>query len=147
MCRRSQEPGLGKWNLPSGFLEKGETLEEGAARETFEESGVVVDPGDLELHAVINMVAIDQVAIAFRIEVATKPAVSPGPECLEAGFLAEGDIPPEDLAWRIYLGNEPQRYFSEIRLREYTICLGTLGSSQRKEFKSREYGIKSVRNV
>lgn len=34
-------PGL--WSALAGFLEHGESLEEGAAREVFEESGIVVD--------------------------------------------------------------------------------------------------------
>jgi len=33
MCRRALEPGLGKWVVPSGFLEVGESLEQGAVRE------------------------------------------------------------------------------------------------------------------
>ena len=27
LCRRAQEPSMGRWNLPAGFLERGETLE------------------------------------------------------------------------------------------------------------------------
>src|SRR5271155_1410266 len=75
MCRRSQEPALGKWTVPSGYLECGETLEEGAARETFEETGVMVDPERLELHGVINMVEIHQVAVGFRVELAAEPVL------------------------------------------------------------------------
>ncbi len=147
MCRRGQNPALGKWTVPSGFLECGETLEEGAARETVEETGVIVDPRHLELQAVINMVEIEQVAVAFRIEVATMPPVHPGPECLDAAFLAEEDIPPGDLAWQSYLGKSTRRWFREIRSREYSIYLGTLGSDQRLEFKSREYRIRSVKEI
>src|ERR1700692_4622421 len=54
MCRRSQEPARGQWVLPSGFLECGETLEQGAARETFEETGVSLDPNQLDLASIIN---------------------------------------------------------------------------------------------
>jgi len=61
MCRRSQEPAIGQWVLPSGFLECGETLEQGAARETFEETGVSLDPNQLDLASIINITAIDQV--------------------------------------------------------------------------------------
>lgn len=39
LCKRNIEPRLGKWTLPAGFLEMGETLAEGAARETREEAG------------------------------------------------------------------------------------------------------------
>jgi ADP-ribose pyrophosphatase YjhB (NUDIX family) len=141
LCRRAQEPGLGKWAVPSGFLECGETLEEGAARETFEETGVIVDPLRLELQAVINMVEIEQVAVAFRIDLASIPVVSPGPECLEAAFLAEQDIPPDGFAWQGYLGNAMRRWFKDMRSGEHAIYLSTLGSEQRPEFKFREYKI------
>ena len=32
MCRRAIEPRKGFWTLPAGYMELGETLEEGAAR-------------------------------------------------------------------------------------------------------------------
>lgn len=147
MCRRSQEPGLGKWTVPSGYLECGETLEQGAARETYEETGVRVDPASLELHGVINMVEIHQVAIGFRVQLPTEPSVRPGPECLDAAFLAEEDVPADQIAWRMYMGDSPQRYFNEIRSGDFAIRLATLGSAQDPEFKSREYAIKSVTNV
>jgi 8-oxo-dGTP diphosphatase len=45
LIRRRYEPLAGQWSLPGGTLELGETLEEGAAREMLEETGLVVDIG------------------------------------------------------------------------------------------------------
>ena len=39
LCKRNIEPRFGKWTLPAGFLELGETLAHGAGRETQEEAG------------------------------------------------------------------------------------------------------------
>jgi len=39
LCRRAIEPRRGKWTLPAGFMELGETTAQGAARETDEEAG------------------------------------------------------------------------------------------------------------
>jgi hypothetical protein len=39
LCKRNIEPRKGKWTLPAGFMELGETTAEGAARETTEEAG------------------------------------------------------------------------------------------------------------
>ena len=36
LCKRNIEPQLGKWTLPAGFMELGETTSQGAARETLE---------------------------------------------------------------------------------------------------------------
>lgn len=43
MQRRSVDPGAGKWSLPSGFVDRGEIVTEAAAREVFEEVGLVVE--------------------------------------------------------------------------------------------------------
>ena len=38
LCRRAIEPRKGYWTVPAGFLELGETISEGAAREVWEEA-------------------------------------------------------------------------------------------------------------
>ncbi len=38
LCRRAIEPRAGYWNVPAGFLELGETVEDGAMREVWEEA-------------------------------------------------------------------------------------------------------------
>lgn len=43
LCRRNIEPQSGLWTLPAGFLELGETMEQGAMRETLEESQAKVE--------------------------------------------------------------------------------------------------------
>ncbi len=39
MAKRDIDPRKGLWTLPAGFMENAETLQEGALRETFEETG------------------------------------------------------------------------------------------------------------
>jgi ADP-ribose pyrophosphatase YjhB (NUDIX family) len=45
IVRRRYEPLAGRWSLPGGTLEVGETLEAGVARELLEETGLVVRVG------------------------------------------------------------------------------------------------------
>jgi len=47
LIKRGHEPLAGQWSIPGGKLELGETLEAGTARETLEETGLVVEVGPL----------------------------------------------------------------------------------------------------
>lgn len=44
LVKRAGQPDAGRWSLPSGLLEVGETVEGAAVRETFEETHVRVRP-------------------------------------------------------------------------------------------------------
>ncbi|MEC7997537.1 MAG: NUDIX hydrolase, partial [Pseudomonadota bacterium] len=50
LCKRAIQPRLGKWTLPAGFMENGETSLEGAVRETAEEAGATVRIHDDSLY-------------------------------------------------------------------------------------------------
>jgi 8-oxo-dGTP diphosphatase len=47
LVRRGQPPLLGEWSLPGGVLECGETLREAVVREALEETGLVVETGEM----------------------------------------------------------------------------------------------------
>ena len=64
LCRRAIEPRYGFWTLPAGFMENGETVAEGAARETWEEAEA--DVRELTLYTVFNIPYINQVYMLHR---------------------------------------------------------------------------------
>lgn len=97
LCRRAIEPRRGFWTLPAGFMELGETVAEGAARETFEEAGAQIALG--ELLAVLSVVRVGQVHLFFRARLLSLD-FAPGPESLEAQLFAPADIPWDELAFR-----------------------------------------------
>ena len=47
LVKRGHAPLQGKWSIPGGVLEIGETLRKAAVREALEETGLAVEPGEL----------------------------------------------------------------------------------------------------
>jgi len=47
LVRRAHPPIQGHWSIPGGVLEVGEMLREAAIREAREETGLVIEPGEL----------------------------------------------------------------------------------------------------
>ena len=96
MCRRAIEPRRGYWTVPAGFLENGETLQEGAARESREEAQVEVEIGSLL--SIVHVLDAHQVHVFFRAHMRAD-AHGAGPESLETALVAAEDIPWADLAF------------------------------------------------
>jgi len=47
LVKRGHAPLLGKWSIPGGALEVGETLRKAVVREVREETGLTIEPGEL----------------------------------------------------------------------------------------------------
>jgi ADP-ribose pyrophosphatase YjhB (NUDIX family) len=96
ICRRAIEPRRGFWTLPAGFLELGETAEEGSLREAWEEARARIEIEGLI--AVYSVPRIGQVQLLYRARL-LDPAVEPGPECLEVRLVGWDEVPWADLAF------------------------------------------------
>ncbi len=82
--RRAIDPGRGVWSFPSGYVDRGEVLEEAAQREVLEETGLQVDIGGLV--GVYSAAGDPVILVAYAGEVRAGVA-APGPEMSElAGF-------------------------------------------------------------
>jgi ADP-ribose pyrophosphatase YjhB (NUDIX family) len=111
LCRRAIEPRYGLWTLPAGFLENGETLANGALRETLEEAHARVALG--ELYAVISLPQINQVYMMFRARLVDLD-FSAGAESLEVRLFDEREIPWESIAFRT-IARTLRNYFLDRR--------------------------------
>jgi len=96
LCKRAIEPRLGYWTLPAGYLELGETVEEGAVREAYEEARANLRLD--RLLATYSVPRISQIQIMFRATLKT-PDISAGPESEAVGLFNWDDIPWEEIAF------------------------------------------------
>lgn len=97
LCQRNIEPRRGKWTLPAGFMELGETLTQGAARETREEAGAAFEMQDL--FAIMNVVRVGQVHFFYRAQL-SHTRFDPGHETQVARLFSEQEVPWDEIAFR-----------------------------------------------
>ncbi|MDO8614261.1 MAG: NUDIX hydrolase [Dehalococcoidia bacterium] len=99
LLRRAIEPRYGAWTFPGGFMEIDESVEECAAREAHEETGLHVQ--------VLDLVGVYSkpwpqgpaiVSIVFRGRVSAG-RIAAGREALEARWFDPRDIPWDELAY------------------------------------------------
>jgi ADP-ribose pyrophosphatase YjhB (NUDIX family) len=112
LCLRNIEPRWGKWTLPAGFMELGETTLEGAARETAEEAGAEIEMEGL--FTVMSVPRVGQVHLFYRARLLSE-RLDPGHETIEARLFAEDEIPWDEIAFRTV--KETLQHFFEDRRR------------------------------
>ena len=122
LCKRAIEPRYGTWTLPAGFMENHETIQEAAARETFEEA--TARASNLELFAIYNLPHISQVYIMFRADIEDGKAES-GIESLDTQFVSEKDIPWEELSFPI-INETLELYFQDRKRGEFNLHTGEI---------------------
>ena len=96
LCKRAIEPRYGLWTLPAGFLEFGETAEEGALRETSEEANADVNID--RLFSVYSLPKVGQVYLMFVADLVNLNFEA-GKESLEVKLVRKKEIPWEELAF------------------------------------------------
>ncbi len=96
LCRRAIPPSKGKWTIPAGFLELGETTAAGAAREVLEEAGAHVAVGPLL--GLYEIAEISQVNVVYHAPMVSAD-IAAGAESLEVRLFAWDEIPWDDLAF------------------------------------------------
>ena len=98
MCKRNIEPRKGYWTLPAGYLENGESVQQGAARETLEESQANVNI--LAPYRLFNILFVDQIYMMFIAELLTLD-FGPTPESTDVRLFSESEIPWDNIAFEV----------------------------------------------
>ena len=97
LCLRAIEPRSNYWTLPAGFLENGECLTDGAAREAKEEA--LITPIIGPLIAVVDVIHAHQVHVFFRAHLEDLE-FGPGKESLDVKLFKLSEIPWEQMAFK-----------------------------------------------
>lgn len=96
LARRSIEPALGRWAIPGGYMERGETLSEAAERETLEEVNLQVRATHpVGIYSYTTSIVV---VVVFHCEV-VGGVPSVGNETLEVRTFGLDEIPWGELAF------------------------------------------------
>ncbi len=117
LCKRNIEPRKGKWTLPAGFMELGETTSQGAARETDEEAGAQIEMG--ELLTVISVPRVGQVHLYYLARLLSDQ-FNPGHETIEARLFAQNEIPWDEISFKT-VKETLERYFEDRRNGSFSV--------------------------
>jgi 8-oxo-dGTP diphosphatase len=104
LIRRGTAPLLGEWSLPGGVLECGETLREATIREACEETGLVVEPGEM-LGVYERVIRDEEGRVRYHyvlIDFLCHPAAGDlraGSDAADARWFTRGELPSLKLAF------------------------------------------------
>lgn len=96
LLRRGIEPARGKWSFPGGYVDRGESVQDAAIRETREESHL-----DVRLKSLLGVYSYPRspnVVVVYTAEV-VGGELKAGDEAVEAKAFGASDIPWHDLAF------------------------------------------------
>ncbi|MEN8211919.1 MAG: NUDIX hydrolase [Thermodesulfobacteriota bacterium] len=115
LCKRNIEPQKGRWTLPAGYLESNESVQNGAVRETLEETRAKIQI--IEPYRLFNIVFVDQIYFMFRAKLLSDK-FGPTNESIDVRLFHEKDIPWNDIAFKV-ITQTLEHYFKDREKGEF----------------------------
>lgn len=135
LCRRAIEPQHGRWTLPAGFMENGESTIEAALRETREEACAQAE--NLRLYCMYSLPHIDQIYILFRGDSVDGNAAA-GAESLEVAFVDAEHIPWDELAFPV-IEETLRRFLDDREIEHLPARLGDIVRQKDRSYSITRY--------
>lgn len=132
LCKRAIQPRVGKWTLPAGFMENGESSLDGAIRETQEEAGASVIVKSDSLYTLFNLPKINQVYMFFRTELANLDFAA-GIESQEVALFTEAEIPWQEIAFPV-VKSTLEHYFDDLRRNQFPVRMFDVHHGEDRSF-------------
>ena len=132
LCKRAIQPRIGKWTLPAGYMENGESSLDGAIRETQEEAGASVIVESDSLYTLFNLPKINQVYIFFRTELANLN-FSAGIESQEVALFSEAEVPWAEIAFPV-VKSTLEHYFDDLRNNQFPVRMFDVHHGENRSF-------------
>ncbi|GJM12278.1 MAG: NUDIX hydrolase [Pseudohongiella sp.] len=132
LCKRAIQPRLGKWTLPAGFMENGESSLSGAIRETREEACASVIVQSDSLYTLFNLPKINQVYMFFRAELENLDFAA-GLESEEVALFSEQEIPWQEIAFPV-VRSTLEHYFEDMKQNHYPVRMFDVHHGEDRSF-------------
>ncbi len=114
--RRGHAPEEGRWALPGGHLEWGESLADAVRREVYEEVQIDIVPGPLLHVAEIIIPSAHFIVLDFAAEIKGSEFLRPDSDAAEARWISPDDL--GQFSWAAGMSV----FFQDAKVRSY-LCL------------------------
>lgn len=116
LCRRAIEPSYGYWTIPAGYLELGESIQQGAIRECWEEAEAKIEIE--QLYCIYNILHVGHIYMLFKAKLCDG-CFGIGTESLDSHLFELDKIPWDKLAFpsiertlQLYIDEQEYGHFS-----------------------------------
>jgi ADP-ribose pyrophosphatase YjhB (NUDIX family) len=97
--KRGTNPNQGKWTFPAGFLEPGESIQEAAVRELYEETTIRRKPEEMVPFGMLSLIPMHQIYLSFRCRCESMTDAAITQEAEDWGWFSEEEAPWDQLAY------------------------------------------------